>query len=59
MKLMSSSRMKAIDRNCESFGLMPIQLMENAGSAVAESIREKLEGGKVIAVGTDGSAGRW
>lgn len=57
MKLISSSRMKAIDRNCESFGLMPIQLMENAGAAVAQSIREKLESGKVLFVTGRGNNG--
>jgi ADP-dependent NAD(P)H-hydrate dehydratase / NAD(P)H-hydrate epimerase len=57
MKLISSSRMKAIDRNCEFLGLMPIQLMENAGAAVAQSIREKLESGKVLFVAGRGNNG--
>lgn len=40
--------MKAIDRNCECLGLLLIQLMENAGAAIAQSVREKLESGRVL-----------
>lgn len=48
MKCISSLRMKAIDRNCECLGLLPVQLMENAGAVIAQNIREKLESGKVL-----------
>ena len=57
MKIVSSSRMKAIDINCEYLGLLPIQLMENAGGAIAQSIREKLESGKVLFVAGRGNNG--
>ena len=57
MKIISSSRMKAIDINCEYLGLLPIQLMENAGGAIAQSIREKLESGKVLFVAGRGNNG--
>ncbi len=49
--------MKAIDRNCESLGLLPVQLMENAGAAVAQNIREKLESGNVLFVAGRGNNG--
>jgi len=48
MKCINSLRMKAIDRNCEYLGLLPIQLMENAGAVIAQHIREKLESGRVL-----------
>ena len=57
MKFISSSRMKAIDINCEYLGLLPVQLMENAGTAIAQSIREKLESGKVLFVAGRGNNG--
>jgi ADP-dependent NAD(P)H-hydrate dehydratase / NAD(P)H-hydrate epimerase len=57
MKFISSSRMKAIDINCEYLGLLPVQLMENAGAAIARSIREKLESGKVLFVAGRGNNG--
>ena len=49
--------MKAIDRNCEYLGLLPVQLMENAGAAIAQSIREKLESGKVLFIAGRGNNG--
>jgi NAD(P)H-hydrate epimerase len=57
MKFISSSRMKAIDRNCEYLGLLPVQLMENAGSVIAQNIREKLESGKVLFIAGRGNNG--
>jgi NAD(P)H-hydrate epimerase len=49
--------MKAIDRNCEGLGLLPVQLMENAGAVVTQSIREKLESGKVLFIAGRGNNG--
>lgn len=57
MKLISSSRMKAIDKNCEHLGLLPIQLMENAGAELARNIKEKLESGRVLFVAGRGNNG--
>jgi ADP-dependent NAD(P)H-hydrate dehydratase / NAD(P)H-hydrate epimerase len=57
MKFVSSLRMKAIDINCEHLGLLPVQLMENAGAAITQSIREKLESGKVLFVAGRGNNG--
>ena len=57
MKCISSLRMKAIDRNCECLGLLLIQLMENAGAAIAQSVREKLESGRVLFIAGRGNNG--
>ncbi|MGB9938740.1 NAD(P)H-hydrate dehydratase [Methanosarcina sp.] len=57
MKSISSLRMKAIDRNCECLGLLPVQLMENAGAAIAQNIREKLESGRVLFIAGRGNNG--
>lgn len=57
MRYISYSKMKAIDKNCEHFGLLPIQLMENAGAGVAQSVKERLEGGCVLFVAGRGNNG--
>lgn len=57
MKYISSLRMKAIDRNCADLGLLPLQLMENAGAAIAQSVKERLGGGKVLLVAGRGNNG--
>ncbi len=49
--------MKAIDRNCEHLGLLPIQLMENAGAVIAQNIGERLESGKILFVAGRGNNG--
>ena len=38
MKTITSRRMDALDTNCEYLGLSKLQLMENAGSAVAAEV---------------------
>ncbi|HOW14874.1 NAD(P)H-hydrate dehydratase [Methanosarcina sp.] len=57
MKYISSSRMKAIDTNCAYLGMSPLQLMENAGAAVAQSVKERLGSGKVLFVAGRGNNG--
>lgn len=57
MKCISSSKMKAIDKNCECLGLLPVQLMENAGAIIAQNAREKLESGKILFVAGRGNNG--
>lgn len=57
MKYISSFRMKAIDTNCAYLGLAPLQLMENAGASIAQSIKEKLGSGKVLFVAGRGNNG--
>jgi NAD(P)H-hydrate epimerase len=49
--------MKAIDKNCECLGLLPVQLMENAGAIIAQNAREKLESGKILFVAGRGNNG--
>lgn len=49
--------MKAIDRNCECLGLLPIQLMENAGAVIAQNVRERFESGRVLFIAGRGNNG--
>jgi len=49
MKVISAEEMAALDANCRYFGLLPLQLMENAGAALAREIKARA-GGKRIAV---------
>ena len=37
----TSEEMAAIDENCKFFGLIPLQLMENAGAGVADEIKKR------------------
>ncbi|MDD3042530.1 MAG: NAD(P)H-hydrate dehydratase [Methanosarcinaceae archaeon] len=57
MKYISSSRMRTVDKNCAHLGLLPLQLMENAGGAIARSVRERLESGQVLFVAGRGNNG--
>ncbi|MGB7534010.1 MAG: NAD(P)H-hydrate dehydratase [Halobacteriota archaeon] len=41
---LSSSEMTAIDENCKFFGLSSAQLMENAGTGIANAVERKFEG---------------
>jgi len=49
MKVISAEDMTALDANCRYFGLLPLQLMENAGAALAREVKARA-GGKRIAV---------
>ncbi|MBC7086254.1 MAG: NAD(P)H-hydrate dehydratase [Methanomethylovorans sp.] len=49
--------MKAIDANCEQLGLLPIQLMENAGSSIAREITNRFSGGKILLIAGRGNNG--
>lgn len=42
----TSEEMAALDENCEFFGLSRLQLMENAGAAVAREVRAVVNGGR-------------
>lgn len=57
MQAITSSRMAAIDANCEHLGIKRLQLMENAGAAIARSVREKLSSGKVVIIAGKGNNG--
>ena len=37
----TSDEMAAVDENCKFFGLIPLQLMENAGAGVADEIKKR------------------
>lgn len=41
---LSSSEMTAIDENCKFFGLSSAQLMENAGTGIANAVERQFEG---------------
>ncbi len=57
MKGITSSRMKAIDENCEHLGLKGLQLMENAGAAIAHEVKERIQKGNVLIVAGRGNNG--
>jgi hydroxyethylthiazole kinase-like uncharacterized protein yjeF len=40
----TSEEMAALDENCKFFGLIPLQLMENAGANVANEIKKRFTG---------------
>lgn len=49
--------MNALDANCEYFGLLPLQLMENAGSALAREVRDRKPGEQIAIVAGRGNNG--
>ncbi|MCX9014767.1 MAG: NAD(P)H-hydrate dehydratase [Candidatus Methanoperedens sp.] len=57
MDAITSSRMAAIDVNCEYLGIKSLQLMENAGAGVAGVVREKKPEGKIIIIAGKGNNG--
>ena len=52
-----SEEMHSLDMNCRYFGLLPLQLMENAGAALAREVRAKAAGKKVAIVAGRGNNG--
>ncbi|HEX7627358.1 MAG TPA: NAD(P)H-hydrate dehydratase [Candidatus Methanoperedens sp.] len=57
MQAITSARMAAIDANCEYLGIKRLQLMENAGAAVANAIKERISSGKVVIIAGRGNNG--
>ncbi len=57
MDTITWEEMKVIDANCAQLGLLPIQLMENAGSSISKTIRERFSGGKILLVAGRGNNG--
>ncbi|KGK99025.1 hydroxyethylthiazole kinase [Methanococcoides methylutens] len=57
MRSITSSRMRAIDANCEYLGLKGLQLMENAGAAIACEVKERIGSGKVLFIAGRGNNG--
>lgn len=57
MQAINSSRMAAIDANCEYLGIKRLVLMENAGASVARAVRERISTGKVVILAGKGNNG--
>lgn len=57
MDAITSARMAAIDANCEYLGIRRLQLMENAGAAVANAVKKKSSSGKVVIIAGRGNNG--
>ncbi|MDD1752863.1 MAG: NAD(P)H-hydrate dehydratase [Methanotrichaceae archaeon] len=57
MNSISSEEMHAIDVNCMYFGILPLQLMESAGAALAREVRARSRGGKIAVVAGRGNNG--
>lgn len=49
--------MASIDANCEHLGIRRLQLMENAGAAIARYVKEKSSSGKVVIIAGKGNNG--
>jgi hydroxyethylthiazole kinase-like uncharacterized protein yjeF len=49
--------MASIDANCRYFGLLPLQLMENAGATLAKEVKAKAAGKKIAIVAGRGNNG--
>ncbi|MCX9084914.1 MAG: NAD(P)H-hydrate dehydratase [Candidatus Methanoperedens sp.] len=57
MQTITSSRMAAIDANCDYLGINRLVLMENAGAAVARAVKERISTGKVVIIAGKGNNG--
>jgi len=57
MVQITAEEMKALDINCKYFGLLPLQLMENAGAALAHEIKAMASGRKIAIVAGRGNNG--
>ncbi len=57
MDAITSARMAAIDANCEYLGIKKLQLMENAGAAVANAVKKRAASGKVVIIAGRGNNG--
>ncbi len=53
----SAEEMRALDINCKYFGLLPLQLMENAGAALAREVMAKASGKRIAVVAGKGNNG--
>lgn len=57
MDAITSAQMAAIDANCEYLGIRRLQLMENAGAAVANTVKKRSASGKVVIIAGRGNNG--
>src|SRR3990172_9524319 len=57
--MMTATEMRVLDRNAEHFGVSILELMENAGKAVADVARKefRVAGKRVLVVGGTGNNG--
>ena len=49
--------MAAVDANCEYLGVKRLQLMENAGAAIANAVKKRLAAGRVVIIAGKGNNG--
>lgn len=57
MRAISPEEMTALDANCRYFGLLPLQLMENAGAALAREVSSRTKGKRIAIVAGRGNNG--
>jgi NAD(P)H-hydrate epimerase len=57
MNPISSEEMHSLDMNCAYFGLIPLQLMENAGAALALEVKASSPGKRIAIVAGRGNNG--
>lgn len=57
MDAITSVQMAAIDANCEYLGIRRLQLMENAGAAIANAVKSRIKSGKVVILAGKGNNG--
>ncbi len=57
MDAITSVQMAAIDANCEYLGIRRLQLMENAGAAIANAVRSRISSGMVVIIAGRGNNG--
>ncbi len=53
--MITSKEMMALDINCRYHGIDTLQLMENAGKAVADEIKKRFDNGKVVVFAGSGN----
>ncbi|MHC1585330.1 MAG: NAD(P)H-hydrate dehydratase [Candidatus Syntropharchaeia archaeon] len=53
----TSKEMATLDENCKFFGLSTLQLMENAGSSIAQAIKSRFSGGRIVIIAGRGNNG--
>ncbi|MDD4163462.1 MAG: NAD(P)H-hydrate dehydratase [Methanothrix sp.] len=57
MRILTAEEMTALDSNCRYFGLLPLQLMENAGAALARAVMGMAKGKRIAIVAGRGNNG--
>jgi hydroxyethylthiazole kinase-like uncharacterized protein yjeF len=57
MRIISAEEVTSLDTNCRYFGLLPLQLMENAGAALAREVKARAKGKRIAIVAGRGNNG--